>query len=192
MPEQILFKIEVKESKRTRSYWEDEARFPSLREGLRSADILILPWEDFRDGHDFLYPQGTSELYKSLLSAVDAKVILVAVEEEYREIALHSRSWRLPTILVDKVFLPAVAGVLAMAIYGAFETIGEDDSIEISLLVEGDNGRCVELSYQGPPSRSIESILSEVESCFPELAPLPKPDNSSIEKKGNGKRKGLV
>ncbi len=174
MPEPTLFKIEVKESNKSRSYWSTEGRFPELQSSLRSADILILPWEDFREGEKFLYPQGTAEFYKKLSSVVEHQVLLVALEGQYTEIALHSKSWRVPTIMLDKVLLPAAASLLAMAIYGALDNVQDDDSVEINLLVEGDNGRCVEFSYKGPPSRSIDTVLKEAENCFPEFAPLPR------------------
>lgn len=177
MPEPTLFKIEVKESSRTRSYWLTEGRFPELQADLRSADILILPWEDFRESEKFLYPQGTADFYKKLSSVVDHDVFLVALEGQYTEIALHSKSWRVPTIMMNKVLLPAAGSLLAMAIYGALDNVQEDDSVEINLLVEGDNGRCIEFSYKGPPSRSINSLLKEAENCFPELGPLPTLDD---------------
>lgn len=174
MPEPILYKIEVKESSKSRSYWASEGRFPELQEGLRSADILILPWENFRENERFLYPQGTADFYKKLSSVVEQEVLLVALQGQYTEIALHSKSWRVPTIMMNKLLLPAAASLLAMAIYGALDNVMEDDSVEIDLIVEGDNGRCIELSYKGPPSRSIDSLLSEAENCFPEVGPLPR------------------
>lgn len=182
MPELTLYRIEVKESNKSRSYWAADGRFHELEEGLRSADILILPWENFREDEQFLYPQGTADFCKKLSNVIDQEVLLVALEGQYSEIALHSKCWRVPTIMLNKVLLPAAGSLLAMAIYGALDSVQENDSVEINLLVEGDNGQCFEFSYKGPPSRSIDSLLNEAENCFPDVGPLPRLNDGDASK----------
>lgn len=181
MPEKTFFKIVVKESARDRDYWLRRERFAPLTEGFRTADIVVVPWLDFRDEGVDVFPQGTTDFYRRLQAQTDFSVFLAATEESYREIALHADLKRLPTIILNKLAYPAFAGAIG-SLLAAAAVSTPTDSVSIDLILEGDNGTCIELSYEGPANESLRTLLEQAKRCLP--------DQGQEETEKSGEEKG--
>ncbi|MGP1283343.1 MAG: hypothetical protein ACTS1X_10240 [Parasphingopyxis sp.] len=152
----------MSESEKNREYW---IRKYATSESMRRADVLLLPWENFREGHEALYPTGTSELFHALSKAADITVGIAVSEEKFVELSMHAKSWRLGTILVYYVMLPATAAVLATEISRTIQG-SEADKVELEIIVEGHNGQCISIDYEGPAGEAIETILDSANKCI--------------------------
>lgn len=166
--ERTFLHIDVKETSHNREYWASRPFLGDQAAKVRSADILIVPWEDFREGQAVLFPQGTSDFFLRLQKA-GADVALAVDSKQYAEIALHAKAWRIPTLVVSALLLPALAGFLGDVLHDAVTDVGANDTIEMKVIVEGSNGRCISVDYKGAPSRALDTILDEAERCLPEI-----------------------
>lgn len=184
MVERTLFDVTVKETSQNREYWAGREWIAEAESRVRTAKILVLPWEDFREGYPVMFPQGTSDFVKRLRAA-GAEVELAATPEIYREIALHAHSWRFPTILVGAFLLPTLANVLGAEIHDIIAKGSPSDTIEMKVIIESDHGKCISIEYKGTPSRALDTLTQEAARCFPERsintneAPVQPQGNSS-------------
>lgn len=109
-----LLSLNVSESEKDRGYWASRPWVSAMTaEKIRSADVLVVPWEDFRPESPALFPQGTTD-FVGALKAGDLGAVEVAVDQEnYAEIALHADEWRLPTLVCSTVLLPILLNLLS-------------------------------------------------------------------------------
>lgn len=173
--ERTLFEISVKESDQGREYWLDRPWLSERRAKVQQADILVVPWEDFRENQPALFPQGAADLVRQIAQYGTLSLELAIDEAQYSEILLHSKMHRVPTMLVTLVALPAFAGMLGNLMTDLIKGGGKHDQVQMKLIVEGDNSRCIALEYQGPPDRLADTLVKEAERCLPEPEPSPTP-----------------
>lgn len=163
--DEVLMEFLAARTPRGRSYWIDRANLPAEEEAVaRSADVLILPWEKFRDDRD-LFPAETTGIVQFLREQLaDRRVAIAATEDHYLEIHLHADEHRLPSILVSAVLLPLVINLVAN--YCSSRWMPHDDIVEIQLFVESRGKPCVLLKYKGKFEEFSERMVAEAERCF--------------------------
>lgn len=166
--DRTLFEVSIKESDKGREYWLSRPWLEDRRSTVQQADVLVVPWEDFRDDEPALYPKGASDFVNDLSSTGSLSMELAVDEDHYFEIMLHSKLDRLPTMLVTLVALPALAGMLGNLMTNVVTGGNESGQVKMKVIVEGEYGRCVSLDYEGPPTRLAETLLQESYRCFPE------------------------
>lgn len=170
-----LFQVEVRESDKNRNYWANRPWASASSGIIREADIVVVPWEDFRNGYPALFPHDTLSLFEEIQAGSKLSVAIAVPEEDYKELSLHGRELRWPTLLVSGLILPIIATVLGNRI-DSFLTDGFDpDTVEIEIIVEGDFGKCISIKYKGPPNRLKETILFEHQNCFADKGDKIKP-----------------
>lgn len=168
MEEKTILKIEVTETSRGRDYWATRPWAQEVSADIRAGDIVLVPWENFREGHAALFPQGAGEIYRGVLGALaDKKVIVGIARTQYAEVALHGRAWWLPTFFVTALIFPALAQVLGNRLDEWLSDAKPKDTVHLELIVEGANGRCVAIKYDGPKDRLLYAVGDEVKRCFP-------------------------
>jgi len=180
-----LFQLEVLETSHHRRYW---ASRPSISDStansIRLADVILAPWES-RGGNIDTFPTGTKDIFLALRTALGADRVTIAVEREnYVELALHADELRWPAMIINTLFLGTLAAVLAAQIDHALNAPSPPTTLELSLTLENQSGKCIAIEYKGPPSRAIDAILQEATHCFPEM----QRDNIPVETK-DGERK---
>jgi hypothetical protein len=172
-----LFQVEVTESDKGRDYWATRSWVASGEE-IRSADVVVVPWENFREGKGALFPQGTTSYYRELTEALKSSRVTMGVDQTaYEEIALHADANRLATILVSLVVLPFVVNLLSSKVDRWISDSNPPTAIEMEMIIEGDHGKCVSIKYKGPPGVLIENITKQAEACLPRIA-KPKGKNA--------------
>ena len=63
----ILFRLEVSETDRARAYWAAKPwATGELRDQIGSADLVIVPWEGFREDKPALFPECASDVIRTL------------------------------------------------------------------------------------------------------------------------------
>lgn len=186
----IVFSVKVSETSRDRDYWATRAwASERTRDNIRSADVLILPWENFRDNKPALFPQGTPKITRALCSDLRDKKIALGIDDKYyEEITLHADHIRWPTILVTSLLLPALASVIGNRIDRALPGYSEekteernqsklaaaDKIIELEVIVEGKRGHCISIKYEGPVNKVVDTVLAQATSCLPHVEAKPR------------------
>lgn len=165
--ERTLFQVSVKESEKNREYWLQRPWISDRKQEVMAADVLLVPWENFRENEPALFPQGTAQIYQAISKMGDISFGLASDEQEYREIALHSKLSRLPQMVVTTLMLPALAGMLGNLMSDSVHGGKPDDLVEFKVIVQGTNGRCIDIEYKGPATRLADTLIDEVERCFP-------------------------
>lgn len=169
MLERTLYSVDVKESDRGREYWAARPWIGAALEGVRTAPILVVPWEDMRENLPVAFPQGTDAFVKRLRARGEFDFAIAATPEVYAEISLHSKVWRFPTLLVTHLLLPALAGALGDEIHDVIQKGSSNDTVELRVIVEGDHGKAISIEYKGPPSRAVDTLTTEAGRHLPAI-----------------------
>ncbi|WP_147487896.1 hypothetical protein [Burkholderia pseudomallei] len=156
--EKNYLSLNVSDSDKNLQYWLAQ---PYVNEDLatqiKRADVLVLPWEDFRPDEPVLFPNGSTDFYRRLAIAVGSeRVTLVATPDLYREIALHANVWRFPALFVTVVALPILVNVISSEIDSRLHH--KDDKVELNLVVSAANHHCVQIDYKGPADGAVEKL----------------------------------
>lgn len=166
--DRTLFSVSVKESDKGREYWLNRPWLAVRRRDVQGADILVVPWEDFRENLPALFPQGTADFVAQLTLRGGPTLQLAIDGEVYQEILLHSKMHRLPTFVLNSVLLPALAGMLGNLLTEVFKAGGENDAVHLKVIVEGGHGHCISIDYEGPVEKMPSTLLEHAERCLPE------------------------
>lgn len=142
--------ITVSETTESKQYWLQQGLGKGHEATLATADGLIVPERNFRDGVPFVFHQDTTTLYKFLSTklAGSISIEICANDEEYLEISLHSASFRLSGIVVSYVVAPLLIGLLTNYIYDELKA-KPTDSVEATLIVEDHECRSFKFAFKG-------------------------------------------
>jgi hypothetical protein len=174
-----LLAIDVTETDKGKDYWASRP-WLSNDEDVRAADVLIVPWENFREEKPALFPQGTGDFYRELLAGLANHRIAVAVDQaKYEELALHADELRLPTLFITLVALPFVINLLSAKIDRLLSDPSPVSLVEMQVIVEGQQGPCLSIKYKGPPSGMIETISKQAANCLPKVDQNKKPKRTN-------------
>ena len=163
-----LMRISVEESSKTRHYW---ASRPSINANttreILTSDVLIVPWEN-RSGTGDTFPQGTTTFYRRISKELGSSMVVFAVEREnYQELSLHADHIRWPTVAVTTVAFGIVAGVIANEITRLIKDPNRQRQWKWNLLWKIHLAFAFSIQYLGPPSRALDTIVTEAKMCFP-------------------------
>jgi hypothetical protein len=161
--------FEAAETDRNRDYWAGQP-WASNTEAIRTADALMLPWHEISEIDHPVYPQGTAEFTKFLRRNGFPDIQLAVREEDYRELAMYGKAWRLPTLVLSLVALPIFTSVVADKLSDMLPGVADEDTIEMELIVERPHSPCIRFSYKGPASRVAETIARETHHCLSEAS----------------------
>lgn len=156
--EKNYLSLNISDSNKSLQHWLAQ---PYVNEDLASkikqADVLVLPWEEFRPDEPILFPNGSADFYRRIAKAVGPeRVAIVASADLYREIALHANVWRLPALFVTVVAFPILLNVISSEIDS--HLFHKDDRVELNLVVSASNHQCVQIAYKGPADGAVEKL----------------------------------
>ena len=171
-----LFKVDVSETSKDREYWAMRPWVSAeARLNVRDADILLIPWEDFREGRPALFPQGTTDFLRTLTQHFPERALVLAVDKtRFEEIALHARQTRWPTVMVTAVLLPLLVNVLTELAKKLVEEHPSQQTVQIGLIVEGKHGHCIEIDYNGPVNEIARTLTEQANKCLAHLEDKPR------------------
>jgi hypothetical protein len=145
-----FFLFEVNETSEGLGHWLDQPWVDEgQRPGLIKASILALPHAGTEEGP--VFPVGTAEFIERLREALGTEATLaVAIRsDDYQELSLHSKAWRMPTLLLTAGIVPVALNILANRIDELLPGHKTGDTAEITLIVEGPNNKALKLHYKG-------------------------------------------
>lgn len=142
--------IEVTITEQGRAFWLGQGLAHENFEKVSSADVLIVPLKDFRSELPFAFHSNTAMFARFLARnlAGQAKIEVLADDDEYIEISLHSKEIRISTIIVTAVVVPLLVNLLSSYIYDELKA-KPNDSVEMSLVIEDQNCRSLHIGFHG-------------------------------------------
>lgn len=175
--DQTLLKLEVTETGKSREYWATRPWVTGeTRTAVRSADILIVPWEDRGAEQTPSFPTGTAALVHQLAKLTGASVAVAIDRDGYTELALHANIKRLPMFFVTAVALPILTTVIANEIQKMLDD-PTPSVVELEVIIDPQHGKCISVQYKGPPGDALTTLTREVDKCLPPGPKDVKPDH---------------
>lgn len=123
----------------------------------RDVSVLILPSVRQNDA----FHTGTIDIFSYLQEELgENEVELFAFDEEYQELALHSKAHWLGVFLVAQVVVPIFTNVMSDYISKELQA-KSDDEIEVNIIIEKNNDKNIKVAYRGK-AEHINSVLDKV------------------------------
>lgn len=170
---ETLLRIEVKETSQSVFHW---ASLASISEDTKAqilgADVLLVPSDFKRDAlTEPTFPSGTTTFFRDLKTSLNQGGLNIAIAidpDDYIELDLHSDKARLAKAVVKLGALPLFLGVLSGLITTQISSVKPPTSVEMTLVVDNEKGKCISISYVGPPADLIPEFKRAVEKCLSE------------------------
>lgn len=138
------------------NYISDFIKDKELENSVREANVLLLPYQRFKEVQGPLFPEAYSQFYDYLLENLkDSKVELCVEEDDYTEIALHDETINLGLILVTGIILPVISNLISAYIVSLRDN--KKVNVKVSLIEkEGDKYR--QFDYEGDSKYLTDTI----------------------------------
>ena len=151
-------------------------------ESVKSASVLIVPVEGFRDVSQPLFAQRSDELFAFLKENLppEHKVEICVEDEDYQEVALHFDLFDLGQLVLTAVAVPVVVKLIADYVSRKVFAAKEDKAVKISLTVVNDKGSKT-VTYEGLAKNFPPSVEEIKKLCLEEQITL-KPSENTLER----------
>lgn len=123
----------------------------------RDVSVLILPSFTQNDA----FHNGTIDIFSYLQKEIgENNVELFASDDEYKELALHSKAYWLGVFLVAQVAVPTFTNVMSDYISNELQAKNGDE-IDFNVIIEKKNDSNIKVTYRGD-AEHINSVLDKV------------------------------
>ena len=135
-------------------------------EKFKSANCLILPYKNFREGVDYCFSEYAQEVLQySKDNPIDGiNMDIAATDENYKVIEMHSILLQIGIFLASSVLLPMTVNLVSNYVYDKIKKLHqkEDDvQVRVTFISVYADGTSKALNYDGPASQ-FETIASGV------------------------------
>lgn len=141
---------------------------PELLEKIKAADILLLPYADFRGYRDCLFPEQTYQFFTHLMKEAKRQsltVDLAVSDEDYKEIELHADVVNIADVLIQWVLFPVVTGMISTYLYDLVRQRKKKINANIKISVEK-NGKAKTIHFEGDIENFERAMKSIDETIF--------------------------
>lgn len=141
---------------------------PALLEKVKKADILLLPYADFRGYQNCLFPEQTYQFYSHLVKEAEKQslsVDLAVSDEDYKEIELHADVVNIADVLVQWVLFPTLTGMISAYLYDLVRQRKKKMNANIKITVDK-NGKAKAVSFEGDIGNFERAMKSIDETIF--------------------------
>ena len=146
--------------------------FPSDHQAdIEKANMLILPYENFRGRSEPLFPEETFRLFKYITEKSNGTELHAEIcisDDEYKELELHADIINIAQIVIEFVVFPILTGILASYFYDKIKSFNRKD-IDARVKITVTKGkRSRQIQYEGnienfeKAMRSIDEINFQV------------------------------
>ena len=138
----------------------------NLDDEISKANILLIPFENFRNGFVALFPEVTDDFFQFLKSHESSEFVpnIVIDDDKYEKIEMHCDWLNLGSVLVQSVVFPLFISLLANYISGRIEKnkLNKESTVEIEINVEETKSKKTKrINYKGS-AKDIEKSLSNI------------------------------
>lgn len=141
-------------------------------EDIKSANLLIIPNEGFRDEGDVLFPETTREFLEFLREkANDDIVVDIAIsDEDFKRIELHSAVIEVAEIIVQWGVLPIATGMISAFLYELvkkYHRKPEETAAKVQIITEETaTKKSKKIMYEGPVSGVKDALDQATKELF--------------------------
>lgn len=129
-------------------------------EKIKKSNVLLLPYENYRDAVSYFFPEFTMEVYRYLNSNDKINAEICIGDDEYKTLELHSEVIIIPIMIINDVVLPIVLSMIAAWLYDKAKSMNkkvEDISTNVNIIVEK-NDKSKRIVYKGTVKNFYEVI----------------------------------
>ncbi len=128
-------------------YLEKYIKNEDLKNTLKVADIVLLPYDSFGDKQGPIFPEQNSEFYNFLSENFENEKIEICVEtDDYVELTLHGELINIGTILLKDIAIPVICTLIVNYIESK---IGNKKSKVKVVFIEKQGNSYKEFKYEG-------------------------------------------
>lgn len=141
---------------------------PELMEKIKTADILLLPYADFRGYQNTLFPEQTYQFFTHLMKEAENQGLSVDIaisDEDYKEIELHCDVVNIADILIQWVLFPVVTGLISSYLSNLLKQRKKKMKANVKITVEK-NGKAKTVSFEGDIESFERAMNSLDETIF--------------------------
>lgn len=150
---------------KNKKYWASQSFLDDdLKNKIKSADILIVPLENFRDTNSFAFTSETEKVYFFLKQNLPSDLLFeICAGDNYQVLALHADVKRLGVFFASNIALPVLLSLLASYIdrnYIATSTtpepiinhtiVNQQIIVNTTINVEISEENIIAITYEGP------------------------------------------
>lgn len=150
-------KLEVKEIKFNMDiYLQNYIRDKNLKAAVKNADIILLPYNNFREVQGPIFAEENIRFYDYLFANAKNKKVEICVEEDdYKEIALHDELINLGIIFLNGLLLPIISGLILDYIKN--KRGNRKSKVKVTL-IEKQGNSYQEFKYEGNPEYLSQTL----------------------------------
>lgn len=173
--------LHASETDEGRGYWMAQ---PWVAEGQRSellaAQILVVPILD--SDKKPVFPIGTPDIVDFLRRAItEPSAVAVAISaDDYQELALHSKAWRIPKLVITAVAFPIFLGIITNRLDEFLPGHKAEDTAEIEIVIEAPDHRAMKITYKGDPKEMAKYINEATKKFIESTSEQPPPSKPKI------------
>lgn len=162
--------IEIKDSNVSFFDIYNKEYFPNEYENeIKQANILLLPYESFRDYSKPIFPEGTYDFFEYLQEANKSNVVsdICISDEDYIELELHADLITLPLLIVEYAVFPIVTGLISSYLWNKMNIRKNNLKVKVDMTVtEGEKSK--HITYEGDANKFAETLESAKNNFFNE------------------------
>ncbi|MCT4477730.1 hypothetical protein N0U24_11255 [Peribacillus frigoritolerans] len=150
----------VQESNLTFSDIYSKPYFPKeYEEDIKKANLLLLPYEGFRDLKKPVFPEETMKFYKFLKEYDNEQLVgdICISDEEYAELELHADLITIASIIVMSGVLPVAVNVISNYLSEKLKSRKTELKVRVDITVV-DGAKSKSISYEGDADKFEETM----------------------------------
>lgn len=149
---------------------------PEILKEIKTANVLLIPEESFRDDGDVLFPETTIEFFTYLKEKLprDVNVDIAISDSDFQRIELHSDAVIVTTIIINSFLYNMMCSVIASYLYDLAKIYLKKTtelSAKVQIIVEEtETKKSKIIKYEGPVSEVEKFLGSATKNIFKDEA----------------------
>lgn len=142
------------------------AEYAPKDEMLRQANCLILPYKNFREGIDYCFSEYAQEVVEYSRTNPDIKMDIVATDDNYKVIELHSLLLSIGIFVATSVVTPIVVNVISSYVYDKIKELHEKKEnveVRVTFISVNADGTSKQINYDGPANQ-LETVVDQIKA----------------------------
>jgi len=135
-------------------------------DGIKKANFLIIPNEEFQNGKCVLFPETTRQFFEFIKESSEKDMIpdIAISDENFQQIELHSAVVEVATVIVQWIVFPATANLISTFLYDLakkYHRKSEETFAKVKIITEETKTKKSKIiTYEGPIS-GVKKALNQ-------------------------------
>lgn len=136
-------------------------RNTALAQEIRNADIIMLPYSNFKEIIGPMFPEVSLEFYEYLCEVFEENKVEICIEDDdYKEMVLHDEIFNLGLMFINGILFP----VIASAIFDYVKAKRGERKVDVKVtFIEKEDNKYKEFRYEGDSKYLVETVENYLE-----------------------------